>query len=441
MRAAQWVLCCILGWPVLGAAQLRLPVSVPTHAPNLPGALSGLPGAGTLDAIGQGVTSARRSLVRELLRAYPRELAADPRGELIVRDEILALAPSQPERAAALRLGFAVVREQLLDGLDLPMVVLRPPPHISIRKALELLKHANPEGIYDFNHLYMPSGAEFSTDGANGSATSSEPVRSAETRTEMAPPRRLQPSRIRLGLIDTGIDQSHEVFHSASIVTFGCKGVLHPAAHGTAVASLLIGDDSGFHGAAPGAALFAADVYCDEPTGGSAATLASAFAWLATQHVEVVNISLVGPDNAALARIIAAFQSHGGLIVAAVGNDGPAAPPLYPASYTGVVGVTGVDARRHVLLEAARGPQVMFAALGVGSAALVRGGLAPVRGTSFAAPIVAALLARNRSTTGKTAAAAVEALAASALDLGGRGRDLTYGLGLVGAEFSFAGTK
>ncbi|WP_373289620.1 hypothetical protein [Sphingopyxis bauzanensis] len=33
------------------------------------------------------------------------------------------------------------------------------------------------------------------------------------------------------------------------------------------------------------------------------------------------------------------------LIVAAVGNDGPAAPPAYPACYRGVLAVTGVDAR------------------------------------------------------------------------------------------------
>lgn len=50
----------------------------------------------------------------------------------------------------------------------------------------------------------------------------------------------------------------------------------------------------------------------------------------------------------------------------------------------GVVGVTGVDGRDRVLIEAGRGAQVDFAALGVHGRA---------RGTSYAAPIVAARLA------------------------------------------------
>ena len=36
------------------------------------------------------------------------------------------------------------------------------------------------------------------------------------------------------------------------------------------------------------------------------------------------------------------------MLVAAVGNDGPFAPPLYPAPYAGVVGVTGVSLEQHV---------------------------------------------------------------------------------------------
>jgi subtilisin family serine protease len=58
-----------------------------------------------------------------------------------------------------------------------------------------------------------------------------------------------------------------------------------------------------------------------------------------------------------------------------------------------------------------------------------------VRGTSFAAPIVAGLLAQTLSTPDLSAGdAAVEALALHAIDLGPPGRDLTYGFGLVGAE-------
>jgi subtilisin family serine protease len=70
--------------------------------------------------------------------------------------------------------------------------------------------------------------------------------------------------------------------------------------------------------------------------------------------------------------------TRGHVIVAAVGNDGPAAPPLFPAAYAGVIGVSGVDAKLRVLPESASGPQVDFSASGVVDTKL--------RGTSFAAP-------------------------------------------------------
>ena len=126
--------------------------------------------------------------------------------------------------------------------------------------------------------------------------------------------------------------------------------------------------------------------------------------------------------------------ARGHLVVAAVGNDGPAAPPLYPASYPGVVGVTAVDARRRVLFEAGRGPQVRFAAPGADmSAAKSVQTFELVRGTSFAAPIVAGLLAPRLPAPDPTAAQlAVDELAREAVDLGAAGPDPVYGAGLVG---------
>src|SRR5262249_26992940 len=132
---------------------------------------------------------------------------------------------------------------------------------------------------------------------------------------------------------------------------------LAPTAHATAIASLLIGRADGFHGADPGAGLFVADIYGGAPTGGSPLALLRALAWLGSQNAGVINVSLVGPRNAVMENVVASMVRRGFLIVAAVGNDGPAAPPLYPASYPGVVGVTGVDARNRVLIEAGRGPQ------------------------------------------------------------------------------------
>ena len=70
------------------------------------------------------------------------------------------------------------------------------------------------------------------------------------------------------------------------------------------------------------------------PTGGAVDAVAAAFGWMARERVAVINVSLVGPRNALLERVVKTLVSRGHLIVAAVGNDGPAAPPLYPAPTT-----------------------------------------------------------------------------------------------------------
>ena len=61
------------------------------------------------------------------------------------------------------------------------------------------------------------------------------------------------------------------------------------------------------------------------------------------------------------------------MVVAAVGNDGPAAPPQYPACYDGVIAVTGVDANGKALLEAGRARHLDFAAPGADLAAALPG--------------------------------------------------------------------
>jgi subtilisin family serine protease len=112
-------------------------------------------------------------------------------------------------------------------------------------------------------------------------------------------------------------------------------------------------------------------------------------------------------------------------VVAAVGNDGPAAPPAYPASYPQAIAVTGVDARGRVLIEAGRARKIDYAAPGADLlAADARGGVQRVRGTSYAAPFVAARLSMLLDGSGIDAAI-------RKLDGEARGGDKKIGRGLV----------
>jgi hypothetical protein len=389
----------------------RLPGELPSRLPAIdtrlaPPDLSGL----------------RQQFIQDRLRRYPDTLARDPTGALILRRQLLA-APSTPAARAQLLSGpVQLVEEPVLDGLDLRWLLLRADASVDLQALLDQWRRADPEGLYDYQHVYLGSGE------VGALAAGPSPLRAPVAASAAAP------RSPRVGLIDSGVDERHPALRGAQLVRQGCAGNAHPAAHGTAVASLLVGRDGKFQGALPDGQLFAADIYCDAAEGGSVLALTQALAWLAREQVGVVNISLVGPPNALLQRAVAALQTRGHLIVAAVGNDGPAAPPLYPAAWPGVVGVTGVDARRRVLVEAGRGPQVMLAAPGADQGAAAQGqpDYVPVRGTSFAAPLVAGLLARQLPRPDPAAAqAALAAVGRDAQDLGAPGRDDIYGLGLV----------
>lgn len=387
-------------------AQLRLPsLNLPQPlGQGLPDTLTVPPDRLLARAVPGDLRALRLDAIQTLLQRQRAVLEADPRGEPIVRREILANSPSPSALSAASRLGFEVARELGFEELGESLVVLRAPAGLSTQEALARLRELDPGGSYDFNHVYTGSG-ESSTGAAS-------PADEAGVNAGAA---------AAVGLIDSGVDLLHPVFADARIDTFGCDGKPHPAPHGTAVAALMVGRAERFSGAAPGARLYAADIYCDSPTGGSADKIAAALGWMARAKVGVVNISLVGPPNATLERVVAAMVARGHLLVAAVGNDGPAAPALYPASYPGVVGVTGVDRQGRPLPEAGRGPQVMFAAPGsqMVSAAPGQPPYRQVRGTSFAAPIVAALLARALPQPDRAGAGrAVAALAAQAVRAG-----------------------
>ncbi len=393
-------LCAVAATPA--SAQLG-GVGLP-QVPSVGGALNDLPNAAELpnatDALGR-VQQSTQQRTRDLLRRYRRELEADSEGQPIVRSQIIALAPSEAALAAARAAGFDIVSSDDL-GEAGALVTLRAPANLSTRRALRLLREADPNGTYDFDHLHIESG----------NAVIAPAVAQLST-TGVGP---------RIGLIDTGVEPPRGVVLAEQRSFVSARVV--PAAHAATVITLA-------SSAAGNARFYVADIFGDTPTGGSSSAMARALAWLAGEGVPVINVSLVGPRNAIVEAMVAQTTAQGVLIVAAVGNDGPAAPPLFPAAYPGVVGVTGVDQNQRVLIEAGRGAQVDFSAPGIVDRS--------VRGTSFAAPIVAGLLAAQMSSPGPAnAERALAALRAHARDLGVRGRDDVYGEGYIDVNSTLA---
>ncbi len=356
-----------------------------------------------------------REHVQERRRAHPERFDRGRRGENVLRARILAINPSDSALAHARALNFVPIRAAQTEDLGLRLVVLRAPPGMSTQEALDILQAADPGGIYDFDHVYDPSGGQTNTSGPGGAIAAANGAGA------------------RIGIIDAGVALDHPALRGARIQSrsFTGEATVAPSAHGTAVASLLVGSDGAFHGAAPGAQLYAADVFGESIEGGSAEAIANALAWMAREHVMVVNISLAGPQNRALDAVCRAMIARGLILVAAAGNDGPTYPVAFPAATQGVIAVTAVDAENRVYLSANRGPQIAFSAYGVEvEAAMDDGDYEAVSGTSFAAPIVAAALAlRVRGAV--TPEQAIAVLSADVVDLGAPGRDPIYGLGLV----------
>jgi len=341
---------------------------------GLEGPLTGF--GSTVDSLSpSNLLSLRRERLRTLVRQNRQILDVDDAGNPVRRDVVIGigLSPAAIEKAKAA--GFTIRRSDTIEGLDLVTTTLAPPKGKPARKAIDMLQAGDPQGSYTLDHVYEPARApllpmkgEAAAGGGNGGGP-------------------------RIGLIDGGVG-SHPAFANASVQQRGFAGDARPSGHGTAVASLIVGNAGAFRGAAPSASLMVADVYGGSPANGSAEAIVRAMGWLAQGGAKVVNISLVGPPNSLLAAGVRALQRRGVIVVAAVGNDGPAAPPQYPASYPAVVAVTGVDARGKALIEAGKPLHLDFAAPGADMVGAVPGGKwEKLRGTSFAAPFVTARIA------------------------------------------------
>lgn len=332
------------------------------------------------------LVAARAARIADLLRRHGDTVELDDRREPARRGVILLTGADTASLDALRAAGFGVESEAV-EGLDLSIAQLQVPQGRSLSRALKDIRRIAPKAQASADNLYFPSGSASGT-AAGGLASSGTVGRGAA------------------GLIDGGVARHPAL--SGQIEQRGfARGAPRASAHGTAVASLISGTGS-VRGAAPGAALLVADVYGDDPAGGGAFAIVRALGWMAARGVPVVTVSLVGPNNPLLAGAIRLARDKGVTVVAAVGNDGPAAPPAYPASYAGVIAVTGIDGRGRLLPEAGRAAHVDFAAPGADmNAARSDGGKGAVRGTSFAAPLVAGrLLARGSLTALRTEAEA-----------------------------------
>lgn len=353
-----------------------------------------------VEDVAESATRLARERVRALDRLVRRESAAierDARGDPARRGELLVIELDAASLALAEGAGFAQLSSERIEGLDLAVTRLRAPAGMALARAQALLQRLLPDAVVSADSLYFQSGA------LGGDASGVPGARPAAR-------------SVPVGVIDGAPGRAVPV---AAVRGFA-SGAPLASDHGSAVISLLASAGAG--------QIRAADVYGGDKAGGNALAIARALGWLAGEGSKVVTISLVGPRNPVLERAIAATRARGVVIVAAVGNDGPAAPPAFPASYPGVVAVTAVDGKRRALIEAGRALHLDYAAPGADIFGLdARGKRIALRGTSYAAPLVAARAARALAAGPGWRGV----LDAEAIDLGKKGVDAVYGSGLL----------
>lgn len=240
---------------------------------------------------------------------------------------------------------------------------------------------------------------------------------------------------VRIGMIDGPVNAGHPALSAAGVSHHSLvDGRVPSANHGTAVAALMVGSDpsGALSGFAQGARLSAVSVFMmtDEGEETSVELVVAAIDRLVGEGAQVINMSFAGPNSDALRRALAVASSRGVVMVGAAGNN-RAQAVAFPAAAPEVIAVTAVDAQRRRFRLANVGPENEFAAPGVDVYAARASGGGYVSGTSFAAPIVTALIAREIAAGARGTDAVRSRLRAGVEALGGAPRTAEFGWGLA----------
>lgn len=238
---------------------------------------------------------------------------------------------------------------------------------------------------------------------------------------------------VRVGVIDTAIDETHPAIRDAIAGEFDAMPDIEVTTrdHATSVAGLIAGTGE-FRGMAPGAKIYHARAF--EGGRSNMDVILAALDWAAEQDVRILNMSFVGPKNDLLQEACDAARARDIVLVAAAGNNGPKAPFGYPAAYPGVIAVTATDDKDALMPQANRGAYIFVSAPGVNVLAPSGGGTDLVTGTSFAAAVVSGAIANLiRAAPDRSVDWIEAALSTTAKDLGEAGRDSDFGYGLIDA--------
>jgi cell wall-associated protease len=253
---------------------------------------------------------------------------------------------------------------------------------------------------------------------------------------------RQQGNGVVVGVVDTGVDATHEdlagrVVRGWDAFVAGGSGAVDPNGHGTGVAGVIgaaVTNCTGIAGFAPDVRIMPIRAF-DQFRIGEPADVASGIDWAVDHGVDVLNLSFAGYTPSAQVRgAIDRAVSQGVVVVASAGNSyATGNQPMYPAADSEVVSVAAVNrdlehawfsTANEAVDVSAPGTQILVPAPG--------DGYVEQDGTSFAAPHVSALAALLRARSPEaTSQQIADRLTLSAQDLPPSGEDELHGTGLL----------
>jgi subtilisin family serine protease len=260
---------------------------------------------------------------------------------------------------------------------------------------------------------------------------------------------------IKIGFLDTGIDYNHPElapnYKGGYDFVNSDNDPMDDNGHGTHVAGILAGarNGKGIVGAAPDAEIYAIKV-SDARGKGSFSGLVKGINWSIENGMDIVTMSITGKGGSkALAKAVdTAYNEHGLVLVAAVGNG--SGDVLYPAAYEQVIGVGSVTRDNKLSSFSLTGSEVELVAPGSGiKSAAIGGEYRLSSGTSMATPLVTGALALLLESDEKawedtgmvdgdgawTNDELRQVLRDTAKDLGAKGKDDSFGYGLLNLDF------
>jgi type II secretory pathway pseudopilin PulG len=249
---------------------------------------------------------------------------------------------------------------------------------------------------------------------------------------------------VTVAVIDTGVDGEHPDLQGQILERANFAGGVDAGeSHGTAIAGVIAAradNELGIYGIAPEAKVLAIRA-CrqqspERPEGiCTSETLARGLDFAILRKARVINMSIGGPRDPLITRLVDRAHDKGIILVAAAGNNGPEGQPLFPAALENVIAVTATDAKDDLYEFATRGAFIDLAAPGVEiMTTLPAGEFSVLSGTSLAAAHLSgavALLIEVKPDFSPTALQKL--LEQTADDLGEPGKDVMFGSGRLDA--------